>query len=96
MAKPPYKDEGIVLTQVPDAEIQLRRDAQNMGRIGNLFGSKENASFYFTAGLMFLAMIFLASLAWLEPTMRPDIAKVFAAVVVGALGYLGGLSRGSH
>ena len=89
--QPESRDEGVILHRVPDAEIQLKREAQNMGRVGSWFGSKENAALYFAASLMLLSMLFLGILALVEPPMRAEIAKVFAAVIVGALGFIGGL-----
>jgi hypothetical protein len=87
----PDEDEGAPLTRVSSAEMRIRREAQNMGRIGVWFGSRHNAALYFAGTLMLLAMILLAFFAWLEPPMRPDIVKVFAGVLAAALGFIGGL-----
>jgi hypothetical protein len=88
----PYEDEGITLKKVPDADLRLQREAQDMGRIGYWLGSRENAALYFVAGIIFFALIALLVLAFAEPSPhRTEVIKQFSTALALALGFIGGL-----
>ena len=89
--RPPNEDEGVTLKPVPDAEVQLRREAQNMGKIGVWFGSRENAALYLCAFMALIAMLGLVVLAFRSGTAETKLLETFFAVVMAALGFIGGL-----
>ncbi len=67
-----------------DADRQLR----DMGKIGQIFGSKENVSVYFAGTLVAMALIISCVVAVHEPTLRADALKGILAIGATALGYL--------
>jgi len=93
MAKrqPPREDEGVALTPVPNSEFQLRREAQNMGKIGTWLGSRENAALYLCGFITILAMFGLVVLAFRTTTGEAKLLEAFFAVIMATVGFIGGL-----
>jgi hypothetical protein len=93
MAKPSvYRDKdenNLALKSVPH-EVQLRREAQDMGRVGLWLGSRDNAAMYFAALIALIVSVFLGVLAVVDISIRGDIVKLFAGIAVAAMGFLGG------
>lgn len=84
-------------TKIVEAQTLQAMRSIEMGTIGKFFGSRENAALYLTSGLMLTATIGLAVLAVVHPDARGELTRVLAAVVIGALGFIGGLlSGGKH
>ena len=75
-------------TKVLDVEHAGR--IAEMGKIGVLFGSRDNASIYLAALIIVLAVAGLVVLAVIDSTLRADLAKALGALAVAALGYIFG------
>ena len=72
-------------------EHELNLRGQELGKIGVWFGSRENAALYFAVMVIFLTLMGAGILGVAEPTLRPDLMKLFTVVAVAALGFVGGL-----
>ena len=83
------KDEGVTLESVK-AEIQLKREAQQIGKVGEWFGSPENAAVYLAAALVLIIIVVLAVIAFIDAALRRDLATALAGLAIAALGYMGG------
>jgi|SRR2546421_11084150 hypothetical protein len=79
------------------AQTQQAARQQEYGRMGSLFGSRDNAVIYLATAVILLALIGGTIIAVVEPSVRGDMAKALAALAISALGYMFGASRpGSH
>ena len=74
-----------------DNQHKLRARQQELGKVGEWFGSRENAALYFAFFLVSFALIILSLIAYGEPSLRSDIAKVVGAIGIAGLGFIGGL-----
>ena len=78
-------------------ESDLKHHSQELGKLGILFGSKENAPVYLAGILAILSLIgciFVGVYASDTPT-KGDLIKPLAAIVIAALSFIGGAS-GRH
>ena len=62
-----------------------------LGLIGGIFGSRENAALYVASLVVLIALLFLGTLMFLDDNARPDLIKIIGGLGIGALGYIGGL-----
>ena len=72
-------------------EHELNLRGQELGKVGVWFGSRENAALYFAGAVVLLALVVASIVGIAEPTLRPDLMKLLAAVAMAALGFVGGL-----
>ena len=70
-----------------DAEHAHALRLAEMGAIGGLMGSRENASLYLSAGVVVLALVGAVILAVCQPDLRADTLKGVFVVATTALGY---------
>jgi hypothetical protein len=92
---PPTRRRSKSATSAPVNESDLRRQSQELGRFGSLFGSKEHAPIYFAGAIAILALIGLIAIGLSSHTITPergDILKLLGGIVVSALTFLGGAS----
>lgn len=79
-----------VAGQVISAEHATR--VAEMGKFGVLFGSRDNATVYIAGLSILVILVGSIALALVEPSLRADIFKVWAAFLLAALGYMFGAS----
>jgi hypothetical protein len=76
------------------AELVVNADAdkhrREMGKIGQFFGSKDNATVYLAEILVVVALVAGAIIAYLDSTLRADAMKGIFAIGTLALGYMFG------
>jgi hypothetical protein len=67
---------------------------QELGKMGDLFGSRDNAIVYLAAAVIVISIVAGCILAIFEPTSsRSDLIKALAAIALSALGYMFGSIR---
>src|SRR5438128_1436810 len=71
-----------------DAQTTIHR--QEMGKIGEFFGSKENAMVYLAEILVLFALIFAGIIAYADEDLRADALKAVITIATLALGYMFG------
>jgi hypothetical protein len=81
------KDKHIA-EMVVQADVEKHR--REMGKIGEYFGSKDNATVYLAEILILVALIFMAAIAYADPGLRADALKAIIAIATLALGYMFG------
>lgn len=69
---------------------QRQTQAQNIGRLGKIFGNKENAQGYLITILLLAFLILLSGLAYAETSIRSDLAKGLFTLMASLVGYFGG------
>lgn len=67
------------------AEMRLE-----LGLLGGLFGSRENASPYLALIVLIIASGASLIFAYHEPAIRPEVAKAFIALIPLVVGYMFG------
>ncbi|MBC8338845.1 MAG: hypothetical protein H8E39_09170 [Alphaproteobacteria bacterium] len=72
---------------------QLQYEAQKLGRLGLVFGTRENAAIYITGGIIILVLTLLGTLMFFDETLRSDLATAIGAIGIAAMGYIGGLIK---
>jgi hypothetical protein len=75
------------------AQTELEAKRADMGKVGVLLGSKDNASIYLAAFVILVAVAGGTILAVYEPALRPDLGKAFIALALMAAGYMFGAVR---
>lgn len=79
-------------------EAQLKHHSQELGLLGKIFGSRENAPVNIAGGVMVLGIVGLFVVPWLPDSQsfsRGDMAKLLGTLVLSALTFLGGYLGGS-
>lgn len=69
---------------------QRQTQAQNIGRLGRIFGNKENAQGYLITILLLAFLVLLSGLAYAENSIRSDLAKGLFTLMASLVGYFGG------
>ena len=69
---------------------ERQTQAQNIGRLGKIFGNKENAQGYLITILLLAFLALLSGLAYAESSIRPDLAKGLFTLMASLVGYFGG------
>ena len=80
-------------------EWQDRAQAREFGKIGTLFGSRENAPTYIAGLITCFFAVILASILFLplgEGITRQDALQIVGGFFLAALGYLFGSIHGSR
>ena len=84
-------DKLIVLAQ--SQSVQQR---QEMGRVGEFLGSRDNAVIYIALAVILLSVISSVVLACFEPNpLRSDLIKALASLAVSTVGFMFGSLRRS-
>lgn len=86
-------DEDPSTAKTPEESLlrhERQTQAQNIGRLGKIFGNKENAQGYLITILLLAFLILLAGLAYAEPSIRSDLAKGLFTLMASLIGYFGG------
>jgi hypothetical protein len=73
------------------SENDLRHHSQELGLLGKLFGSKENAPYNIAAVAIVLALVFLCVLLATQPQNIAGIT-LLGSIVSGGMGYIFGKS----
>lgn len=92
---PPEQPQAVANFGGLSARERLQSQSQELGLLGKLFGSRENAPTNISgfAVLLFSLMWFLTAVIPLPAgTDRPDLLKSILALILAALGYLFGAS----
>jgi hypothetical protein len=90
MIKLDLPSDKTLATKIIEAEHEHASRVVEMGKIGQLLGSRENAVIYLAAFVIMISVIAGAVLAYVEASLRPDMAKACAAIAISALGYMFG------
>lgn len=85
-----FQNSGALRRLHDRAEIQLKHEAQKIGKLGALFGTRDNAVLYITGAVIIIVLCLLGALMFVDETLRPDIATTIGGIGLAALGYLGG------
>jgi hypothetical protein len=64
-----------------------------IGRIGEFFGSRDNAAVYLAASIILFALIGGTIVAYNDPTLRPDAMKALFGLAATALGFMIGRQK---
>jgi hypothetical protein len=88
---PPASDSELAKIHL-QAQSQRAARQQEFGKMGSLFGSRDNAVVYLAVIVIILAIIGSVILAIIDPTLRGDMSKTLAALAIAALGYMFGQS----
>ena len=89
------KDENAEMHRVR-GQIELQKDAQQLGKIGLWLGNRENAAPYIAAFFVLVCLLVLVGFAAIEPQARERVLEVFAAVVIAGVGFIAGSGRGGR
>jgi hypothetical protein len=91
MAASPKKARSPINSQITEAD--LKHQSQELGRVGSIFGSKDQAPIYFAGLLMVIASVGFCIVAICPTTPeKGDALKTLGAIVIAALTFLGGAS----
>lgn len=74
---------------VSDPEFQLKQQAQKLGLIGTILGTRENAVLYVAGVILVIVLLMLGALMFFDEGMRADLAATIGAIGVATLGYIG-------
>lgn len=77
--------------QVALTENDLTHHKQELGIMGSLLGSRENAPYYIAAIAIISSIILLGLVVMLQP-QNSSAMTLFGAIITGALGYVFGKS----
>jgi hypothetical protein len=94
-AIPDAPDKELAKFQL-QAQTQHAARQQDIGKMGAFFGSRDNAVIYLAWSIIILGIIGGTILAVIDPDVRGDMAKAFAALTISALGYMFGRSGNSN
>ena len=78
-------------------ELILRKRSQDLGKIGSIFGSRQNAAVYLAAfmALVLLVLIGITMASAIEASVKLDLIKLFGSFFLATIGYLfGSLTAG--
>lgn len=81
------KDKTLAAKKI-EAEANLALRKSEMGKLGEFFGTRDNAAVYFAATLIFVALGLGTVLAVYEPTLRADALKGILGLAATALGFM--------
>ena len=73
------------------SDVQLKQNAQKIGAVGAFLGTRENAVLYITSFIIILVLALLGTLMFIDEVLRPEILKIFGAMGLAAIGFIGGL-----
>ena len=88
-----FQNTGTLRKLHDRAEIQLKQEAQKLGKVGVLFGTPNNAVLYIAGSVIIIVLCLLGALMFVDEKLRPDIATTIGGIGLAALGYLGGLLK---
>ncbi|MEH2498558.1 hypothetical protein V1294_005037 [Bradyrhizobium sp. AZCC 1678] len=87
----PKKPRSKANSQITDSDLQ--HHSQELGRLGSIFGSKEQAPIYFAGLLMVVASVGFCIVAVCPTTPeKSDALKALGGIIIAALTFLGGAS----
>jgi hypothetical protein len=75
------------------AEYKLKHEAQGLGKIGILLGSRENAAVYIASLVLIAAIFLLGAVMVFDASLRSDIVAMISTLAAASLGYIGGLIK---
>jgi hypothetical protein len=84
---------GIVsnVSRTPLTAEDLTHHSQELGVLGKIFGSRENAPFYIAAMAIIFSFAMIACILVLAPDNNQALT-LFGAIITGALGFIFGRS----
>jgi hypothetical protein len=71
-------------------EAKLQAKQADMGKLGLIFGSRDNAAVYLAGIVIIVAVLGSTLLAFIEPLLRQDLGKALIALALMAAGYIFG------
>jgi hypothetical protein len=95
--QPPEPTPGNIRRDYEITDAELRHHSQELGLLGKIFGSRENAPINIAGMLMFLGLLGLITVPFLPQSAsfsQGDMAKTLGAIVLAALTFLGGYLGG--
>jgi hypothetical protein len=71
-----------------NAEARLRFEEQRLGKLGQLFGARENAALYVVGLVLMLVLGLLGGLMFIDENLRSDLSKVIGGFGIMALVFI--------
>jgi hypothetical protein len=97
--EPQQPASGNIRRQYNVTDTELKHHSQELGLLGKLFGSKENAPINIAGGLILIGAFSLILIPFLPASTdfsKGDMAKSLGTLILSALTFLGGYLGGSR
>lgn len=75
-------------------DFTLRTQDKNLGKVGQFFGSRENAITYIVAFFALFCLIMIALFCWADPKSSSIAIEFFKAIGFASVGFITGKSIG--
>ena len=76
-------------------DFALRIQDRDLGKIGQLFGSRENAITYIVAFFALMSIVLIALFCWGNASLSNNAIEFFKAIGFASVGFITGKSLGS-
>lgn len=96
---PSPKSSSSTSTQLPVTDQDIKKNAQDLGWLGSILGSKDHAPIYIAGSIAvggILIMGLVSMMPWIPDVNRVELIKSMASIVLAALTFLGGAYSGGN